>query len=377
MAKDIGDDEHDEHEAGAAGQLDMLEGGADANAPSAAAPRVAVARARQRSRNSGREISNFGTIPEGTTHWGVKRETRSGAWDPLSFGAGAVQSHTWPLDELTDDAIVARWGYGTFRTQWFKPNEGGGARFICQGSKVTYKEPTRDAPAPSAAEPRNVAMREHLEFLELVNSSAQSKIDSTLALARALRGDRDRDDRPSLSTEDLRGILRDEREAQAALLQQHLADQSARTQASIDAAVAPLRERLNELADDDDDDDETAVAGAIRTAGGGLSRKKGWLGIIGTIIENKDLLKELAPVALTALGTIAEVAKASQKAQAVAVEQQRPAPQARARGTTIDTTGETTVDPPVEQSEQDAAWSRLPVDAPKTNHVDSPQPATT
>lgn len=298
-------------------------------------------------RKPAREISVFGAVPADCTSWGVKRQTRSGGWDAVSFGDGGVELHQFPLSELTDDVIPARWGAGTYKVQWWRPGEGGGRKFLGQGPPITYKDPSAravDATAVHAPDP----LGQHLEFMRMVGTEAQAKIDSTLALARALT--QSAAPAPGLSASDILAIVREERAAAAAALQaqrEEHAAQLAALEAKMQAAIAAR----------DDDDEPSALEATAAAAIAAKKKTGGFLGFLAAIAEHKDLIKEALPLVIGTLSTVNEGLKTTQAAaQASAAQRQRPQAQPRT----------VTVDPEVAETEaqrdQREAWERLPVD---------------
>jgi len=202
-------------------------------------------------------VSPLGGHPPTATHWGIKKRNSIGDWEDRTWApAGSpVEVREWPVGELSVEALHDRWGPGTFVVQWIAAQERGGRRVLRGGREVVVRPRDVVAAAPASAAPKTLLdgpVGEALGMMKLIQGLAGESMANVLNVAGVLAassGGRS----SGLSGEELRAILRDEREAQSALL----AASEARTSAAIAAAIA---------ARDDDDDRGSGAAAAIGAA---------------------------------------------------------------------------------------------------------------
>ncbi len=161
------------------------------------APEVAqlrMARPRARRPVSHVPVSVFGAVPVRCSSWGIKQVTLSGQWEPLSFGDGRVNHQEWPLSELSEENVRARWGDGRYRVMWYESTPGGGRKFMCMGRIVDFASPelaAPPAPAPAASSaPDSLGpLTEALKVLAVIRGAADEKIDGMVKLAQVIGGD--------------------------------------------------------------------------------------------------------------------------------------------------------------------------------------------
>lgn len=200
-------------------------------------------------------VSPLGGHPPTATHWGIKKRNPLGEWEDRTWAppGSPVEVREWPVGELSVEALHDRWGPGTFAVQWIAAQERGGRRVLRGGREVVVRPREVVAAAPAPAAPKTLLdgpVGEALGMMKLIQGLAGESMANVLNVAGVLAassGGRS----SGLSGEELRAILRDEREAQSALL----AASEARTSAAIAAAIAAR-----------DEDEGSGAAAAIGAA---------------------------------------------------------------------------------------------------------------
>jgi hypothetical protein len=249
---------------------------------------------------AGLPVSPYGAVPEGVTHWGARRRTLSG-WEQCGYAppGATLEQRDWLLGELSETTLQARWGPGTYEIQWIMPLAGGGRRVLRGGREVKVLAPAA-APvaAPAIAGSPMSSLHEALSVMSVIDGRAKEQIAGMAELARIIAGG---NNSHGVSGEDLRAILRDEREAQARA-----------TADAIKAAVEPLQKQLAELVEEDDDEDDeddepgAHVASAARAAGGRLFAGRKWWQQVGAYAtENPEMVKAVVPVIVGAVTNVA------------------------------------------------------------------------
>ncbi len=217
-------------------------------------------------------ISPLGGYPPATTHWGVQKRNGVGEWEIKAWAppGAPVEVREWLLSELTYDTLYDRWGPGVYEIRWIQAMPRGGMRNLRGGREVTVRprEPaTPPAPSQSVApRARNLLegqVGEAFEMISMIERMAGSKMSETMQVAAAMVQMSGAGNRGGISGEDLRAILREEREAHTRELQA--------LEARTTAAIAALRE-------EDGEDDEPAGAGVADAAASLLPtiKGKGW-----------------------------------------------------------------------------------------------------
>lgn len=250
---------------------------------------------------AGISVGQFGAVPRAATHWLANRRSPvTGEWEPMGYAApgATAEERQWPIAELSVEEMQRRWGPGTYQVRWVSPNAQGGRRVMVGAHEVRILPPPAAAPPPAAPSGiMNGAVREALDLMNVFEAMADSKLKGMASLM-ALVGVGG--NRGGLDAEGLRAILRDEREANARA-----------TKEAIEAMVAPISRRLDELSVDDDEGDDGPGIGAVAAA---VPRIKGG-GLLATVLNwaqgnpeiAKEALKQGLPLVAGAATKIAEV----------------------------------------------------------------------
>jgi len=245
-------------------------------------------------------MSNFGGVPEGVTHWRMRRQQLGGGWEALSHAEpGAIAAvRVWPLAELKEEAIRERWGAGRYQVQWVRPTAGGGSNVLRGGQLVEILPET----PPASATPVHAAalssslgpeVDRTLQMMRMIAGEADAKMSSVLQFAAALAGRQNN----GFGAAELELIMRNNREA---------------TAAAVAAAVAPLQAELASMRAelDGEDDDEPGIVGAAAgaAASSGLLRGKGaWVQAANFAAGNPELVKAALPIVADTLSKIAAI----------------------------------------------------------------------
>lgn len=293
--------------------------------PEAPPPPVATTAPRARPRAVAEPIdaplSPFGALPHGVTHWGLRRKTMGGDWEPLSWAepGGKVAAREWPVSELSTDTIQERWGAGVFEVQWIKLAPRGGRNVLRGGRQVEILREVA-APAAAAAPGRPASVFDQMgDAMKLMAMIEERGDQSFLKIAKfaEIFGNR----APTgPSFEEIRSLLRDERE--------HAAKATAE---AVRAAVEPLQKQIAELAEEEDDgDDDGGLVGAAAQGAKPLFRGRKWWQVLGNYAtENPQVIEKVAPVALGAINNVTSALAAAmappRRPVAVVVEEPAPA----------------------------------------------------
>lgn len=259
------------------------------------------------------EIGPFGAVPVNARAWGMTKARPGGDWEVLKYGDAGTLNEEWPVDgpPLTVDLVRERWGAGTFRVSWWTATPRGGKKFVCHGRTVTLESDHVPSSASVSSSPSVSAFEEGLRFMKLVKEHAAGSMTEAMQLAQFF-ATMQQGRSAGVTGEELRAILRDEREAQ-----------SAAHTAAIRAAVEPLERRIAELADEDDDEDDDGepLADAARAAGPALFKGRKWWQQVGAYATaNPEVVKTALPIIAGAVQNIAGVV-------ASAVAAPKPPPQ--------------------------------------------------
>lgn len=276
--------------------------------------------------------SVFGRIPDGTVAWGARRmPAHGGAWVVCSWAApgDTVSLREWALASLSVEEVRRRWGTGLFQIQWLGTDDRGRRRSLGNGRvfEILPAAPAAPEAAPAASSPAAAGLRDALELMNLIDSTADRKIQGMAALAQAMAGSRGGLDAASLTA-----ILDAQRAA---------------TAEAIRVAVEPLRAEVAAVraaAEDEDDEDDGSTLGAVASAAAGaapIMKGKGALAaVVNLAATNPELAAKVAEVALPAIANLAgsllsvlrppppvrRIVAAPPEAQRVAVDVPPPAP---------------------------------------------------
>ena len=242
-------------------------------------------------------LSPFGGIPEGVTHWRIRRRMLGGGWEALSHAEpGSIESvSVWPLAELSSATVQARWGGGRYQAQWVKPTAGGGSQVLRGGREVDIAAPTVEAP-PAVQAPAASSMGPDfdrtMQLMRLISSEANDKTMAVMQFAAAMANARG-------------GGAPSAAEAELAAIRQREA-----VTAAVTAAVAPLRAELAavraELDTDQGEDEGPGVLEAGAGAASSLLKGKGALVQAANFAaSNPELVKAVLPMVLETASKIA------------------------------------------------------------------------
>ncbi len=261
-------------------------------------------------------VSNFGGVPENATHWRVRRRVLGGGWEHLSHAEhGSIAAvSVWPLSELSEELLQARWGAGRYEVQWVKPMPGGGSRVLRGGRQIDILPP----PPPPSPQPSTPGVTfgpevdRTLQMMRMITTEADAKMSSVLQFAAALAGRQNN----GFGAAELELIMRNNREAVAAAV------------APIQAELASLRRELDA---EESDDEGTGLAGAAASAAasaGMLKGKGAWVQAANFAAGNPELVKAALPIVADTLGKIASIflPKEAPKERPRAVPQVQAAP---------------------------------------------------
>lgn len=244
-------------------------------------------------------LSIFGGVPEGVTHWRMRRRMLGGGWEPLVWSEpGAIAAgQVWPLSELKEEIVRARWGAGRYQPQWCKPTGGGGMHVLRGGREVDILPEAPAAPAAPAALAPSTSFGPEvdrtLQMMRMITTEADAKMSSVLQFAAALAGRNNN----GFGAAELELIMRNNREA---------------TAAAVTAAVAPLQAELATMRAelDQEDEDEPGIVGAAAAAAAstGLLKGKGaWVQAANFAAGNPELVKAALPIVAETFAKIASI----------------------------------------------------------------------
>lgn len=266
------------------------------------------------------EVSVFGSVPVAATHWGLKRKSHLGRWEPLFYRdeTGKIEVSEWPIEILNIDTVRDRFGGGRYKLTWYGSNGNGGRRVAGQGREFTVPslEPSAPAsvamvPAPSVASPLGGAFSEALRIMDVMDQRASSQITNLAQMAQ-LFGSRG----GGGDNELLRQLL----------------ESNART----NEAVNQLAQRMNEPEEGDEDEGGEVAADVARAVAAPLARRvKSSGGVLDSIlaafanhcIDNPERIPTYAAVAAQAVPSILGVlSNAFSQVQAQAPRPAQPPP---------------------------------------------------
>lgn len=262
---------------------------------------IALPRARRAAPRvpSGVPVSVFGAVPIRASAWGIKRRNSVGHWDVLSHGESNVRRQEWPISELSEETVRARWGAGHYRVQWFEVTANGGRRFMCLGREVEFEDAHTPAPAPAFVPSSGGAavsdplgpLTDAMRVIDLIEARADGKIEGMARLAQIIGGGN-----RGISGEDLVRVLREERQSYAES-----------TRAAIAAAVEPLQRQLAEFGGEDDDDDSPGIADAARAAAPLIKGKGTLASVLNFASANPKIVEGALPIIAGAFSALAAV----------------------------------------------------------------------
>ena len=243
-------------------------------------------------------LSNFGGVPQSATHWAMTRRTPIGNFEPLAWAppGSSVAVREWPLAELSEKEVEARWGLGCYRVQWIAPTVNGGRKYLRAGLRtfdivrptpIPSAEPAPSSPSSAAPDPFGGAF----QLMDLIERRTDGKLDSLVKLSSLLGGGSSR----GISPEEMRAIIRDEREAAEKARLVELAAVEARWAAK--------------LAEFEGEDDGPDIAGAVIGAAPRM-KGSGWLANTLNFAQANPELAKVAvqgglPIVLAAVSSLA------------------------------------------------------------------------
>ncbi len=234
-----------------------------------------------------RALSQFGGVPHGATHWGIRRQLPTLEWETLGHARpGAItKDREWPNAELSEEEVQRRWGPGVYEIQWVVPGPRG-TRRVQRGGRTVEILPVATVAAPSVTEPAAVAatifngpMGDALSLMQLFEKMKLDGVASMVqmmqiqAQAGGARGG-------GFGAAELELVMRNNREATAAAVQ---------------AAVAPLQAELatirRELDSAGEDEGSPVAAAAASAVGTFVKGKGGWAQAANFAAANPELAK--------------------------------------------------------------------------------------
>lgn len=292
-----------------------------------------------------RAPSPLGLIPAGVGWWGISKRNDLGVWESQGWAApgAGVESREWPLAELTEATIRARWGAGHFEPHWIRVTPNGGRRVLRGAREIRILPlPVEASPAPpppvAAGSPLGEAFALARELRAMVKDESDTTLNGLATMAQMFAGRQQQ----GLGAAELELIL-----------QRVIAASSAATSAAIAAAVAPLQKQIAELTEDD----ATPIADAARAAAPLLRGRGPVTSALNFLAANPDLAKSGVELAQSALSTV-------EKAIARVPPPSPPGAPAVVRPRAIAAASAPTPESPFagESAEVVQAWQSLPVD---------------
>jgi hypothetical protein len=148
---DVGEREEDDEQGADGAQANDEPEGDDDDAP----PAVTTRKPRRTVRRAAPPVSTtnaerwHGAIPSTATGWGIRSARGEDlGWTPQ----GAVaERREFPLEELSEQTILDRWGPGEYRLTWWARQGRGGRHFLVPSiHPVTIRAPAVERPAAAA-----------------------------------------------------------------------------------------------------------------------------------------------------------------------------------------------------------------------------------
>jgi hypothetical protein len=286
----------------------------------------------------------WGGVPLRATYWSIWRVGLGGEFSILPWGAAGetVELREWPLSDLSVATITARWGGGTYKVQWLEVSPRGARKSICYGRVFTLRNVAVEPPIVRA-EPAGI---DDFEKMNRLDQRTFGMMDAIFKAAAALGGGQQR----GISGEELRSILREEREAATR--------EREREREAHAAQLAAVAARVDELEQEDEDEDPSIVDGAIAA----VPRIKG-NGVMASILNFAQSNPELSKALV--VGGLPIVAAAAMK---IASLFEKPPPEKKPEPAPV-------VEPPAEKprpraERQQAAEAEVegePIKRPKKN----------
>lgn len=92
----------------------------------------------------------FAPAPQNATHWRLHSAPTDARPAQMTLRVGSVWQVQWPIEELSDETILRRWGPGRYRLSWYGPD---GGMSIGRGRAIVVEATADDMGASSAAPP--------------------------------------------------------------------------------------------------------------------------------------------------------------------------------------------------------------------------------
>ncbi len=267
--------------------------------------RLAPIAAKRRPRASPAETDSpiaesiFGVVPKSVHDWRILKRSLHGDFVRMSWAApgATLKIDTFPLDDLNEETIRTRWGAGTYRVEWRRPDN----RVLRGGKTVEILDPVRDVPsaalehAPSSSVfgpevDRTFAM------MQLIDQQSTAKMSQVMQFAAALATANGGGNGGGLTADRLELILAKQAENTAKIV--------AAAIAPIAAEMATLRRELDEGEDDDEGGAASAIAAAVPQF---IKGKGGFAQFANFMAGNPELVKVGLPIAAEALGKVAAI----------------------------------------------------------------------
>lgn len=269
-------------------------------------------------------LSPFGSVPQRCTHWGVKRQTPVGGWEPLGYRdpSSTLELREWPLAQLSEDTIRERWGAGTYRLQWYGTTDTGGRASLGQGRYLTLHPVAAPPPppAPVAAPPALGGFTEAIALMDLIDRRATGQLAAMTQLANLARGDGG-----AGTTQLLVTMMQQQQEQTRALIEAMREDSRANLRAMREIATGE---------DASGSSESTAAAAAGKAAGAILPAynprkpmgEQAKAAAVSYFVQNPGEVFELVKSAPALLDSLAKLVASSQAAQASAPPPAAPPP---------------------------------------------------
>jgi len=252
-------------------------------------------------------------FPASNSYWAAKKRNSLGEWEVMMYApeGSQIAAREWPIADLSEGNLIARWGAGDYTITGVKPTPNGGRQYVGPGRLVRVTAP-RVAPA---APPSEVAasvfasgpatdvfnMMSMLEKMvdakqARVSEAATAQTNQLMAIAQMMTGGAQAQARGGLGAAELELILRNNQETMLAAV--------ARQLEPLKAEMATLRAREPEAGG-------PGLGDAARAAGSFIKGKGNIATILNWASENDELAKEIVkhglPIVATAVTKVSDV----------------------------------------------------------------------
>lgn len=266
------------------------------------------------------DVTGWGTPPPNVTHWSCYRESGTsdrGVLQTWAAPGAPLAMSEWPLSELTAEVVRERWGEGTYKIGWLKPEPTTGKlKFVtCGRTRVVPRlTPTASAPdavtsSPAAASSLPPEWTQTFALMNVIEKMSDSKLTGLAKLAEIMAP---------------RQASSNDNTAMIALLLDKQANMMRDSLAPIVAELQSVKAKLAEY-EADEDGSSSAIGNAAGAVAGPALRGKGTLGNIAAhlVMSNPEIVGEVAKKGLETLGKVFDAVK-HVNAQHVAPPQQAP-----------------------------------------------------